>query len=199
MKSKIISIASLSILLAVVFTGCKKDDPEPKKNIVKIGAQDNTSIGGFYSLSTKKIFTIQDASKAENQSKIDIYCFYEEGVNDIAVACPNLNVRNIFSDYDSNDPENTFDPLDPQCWEIRNRTTFIMVEGMTPEQFDAIEDGDVTIEGYYTETNTRRARYLQPGDVYAFKTQDETFGIFIVKEVVQGATGYVEFEYKTKK
>ena len=75
-----------------------------KKNIVKIGAQDNTSIGGFYSFSAKKVFTIQDASQAENQSKIDIYCFYEEGVNDIAVACPNLIVRNICSDYDCNDP-----------------------------------------------------------------------------------------------
>jgi len=104
MRAKTISMLAAALLLASGVSGCYKDDPEPqvKKNIAKLEAQANATIGGFYSISEKEVYTIDVA--AQNQDKIYILYFYEEG-NDIAIASPGANVTDIFGGGE-NDPVN---------------------------------------------------------------------------------------------
>ncbi len=198
MTKKILSITAITLVATVLLTSCKDDDPEPvvKKNIVELGAQENESIKGFYSIAEKKTYTLEEAY--ENQDKIDIFCFYyaeEDYTNETALAGPGSKVKGVFSDIDAAEPN----PLDPREWELQRGTRFHMVEEMTKGEFDALVDGDQVIEDTYSEDDGRRVvSLLGVDDIVAFKTEDSTFGLLIVTEVVPGNDGLIEFEYKTK-
>lgn len=187
MKSKLLAFA---LIFSVSLTSCDKDDPEPEKNIAKLGAQENTLFGGFLSVSEKKVYTLLLAS--QNQDKIDILCFYEaESGNNIALAAPGSNITGIFTG--ENSPEN---------WTTKNQTYFTLpTSEVTVAQFDALKDGDAVIETYFNAEQTsgnRKAKDMKVNDIWTFKTQGGKFGILKVISVQQGATGYVEFEYKVK-
>lgn len=186
MKIRFLSI--VAVAFAIAFAGCEKDenDPADNKNIVKLGAQANTSTGGFYSISEKKVYTLAQA--AQNQEKIDILCFYEVG-NDIAIASPGANITDIFGGG-ADDPAN---------WTVKNETRYSQVETLTQVDFDALQDGDAAIEALYNvDSNYRKAKELSVDDVYAFKTANGTYGVLWVTDVILGEEGYVEFEYKIK-
>jgi hypothetical protein len=177
--------------LAVAFTGCKKDkDDAPQKNIAKLGAQANTTNGGFLSVDMKRVYTQTEAS--QNQTGIDILCFYEEaGGNNIAVASPGSNITGIFTGETA-----------PENWTTKNQTYFTNpASAITVAEFDQLKDGDAIIQSYYDETVTsgnRKKKDMKVNDIYAFKTFGGKYGIFKVISVAQGETGYVEFEYKIK-
>ncbi|HOP03091.1 MAG TPA: hypothetical protein PL017_03610 [Tenuifilaceae bacterium] len=157
--------------------------------IVTLGAQDSET-PGFLSVSTGDVYTLEQAYA--NQAAIDIFCFYEVG-NDIALAGPNSNITGVFSDEADNDP------TDPANWETKNETRYFEVTTLTVEQFDALADGDESIQSYYNEDEgKRKAKMLAVDDIYAFKTADATYGLLKVTAVVDGATGSVTFEYKVK-
>jgi hypothetical protein len=191
MMKRFFSVAVMVTALAVAFTGCKKDeDDAPQKNIAKLGAQANTSFGGFLSIDMKRVYNQLEAS--QNQDKIDILCFYEEaGGNNIAVAAPGSGISGIFIGETA-----------PENWTTKNQTYFTdPASDITVAQFDQLKDGDAAIQSYYDETVTsgnRKKKDMKVNDIYAFKTAGGKYGIFKVISVAQGETGYVEFEYKIK-
>jgi len=178
----------LMVLMTVSFivTSCDKDE-EPEAKIVKIGAQDNTVTGGFYSVSENKVYTMDAAS--QNQAAIDILCFYEaENGNNIALASPGTNITGIFEGASA-----------PENWTTAN-TTYFTKTTLTVEQFDALEETDQLIETSFDTANAfRKAKDMKIDDIYAFQLQDSTYCILKVTEVVQDSIGSVEFEIKVKK
>lgn len=189
MKTKLMYIAVLFLALGIAFTGCKKDE-EVVKNIAKLGAQGNTTLGGFLSVEMKQVYT--QAEAFQNQDKIDILCFFEaEGGNNIAIAGPGSGIKDIFTGETA-----------PENWTTQNKTLFTdPATAITVEQFDQLLDGDVAIQSYYDETVTsgnRKKKDMKTNDIYAFKTASGKYGLFKVISVAQGAAGYVEFEYKVK-
>jgi hypothetical protein len=190
MKTKFLSLAAIALFFSVSFAGCKKDDPEPTKNIAKLGAQINTSFGGFLSVSEKKVYTQEQAFLIQDQ--IDILCFYEaEGGNNIALAAPGTGISDIFIGDSS-----------PENWTTKNQTYFTLPTAeITVADFDALKDGDAIIETYFNAEQTsgnRKAKDMKVNDIWTFKTASSTFGILKVTSVEQGEAGYVEFEYKLK-
>ncbi len=183
----------MMILLAgtVIFQGCKDDDETPEVKKVSLGAQDNVNTGGFYSVSENKVYTMENAFN--NQGAIDIFCFFEakkasDAANNIAMASPGSGIDGIFSG--SAAPEN---------WTTQN-TTFFCATTLTVAQFDALEETDQLIETSFDQENAyRKAKDLKVDDIYAFKTQSGTYGLFKVTQVTQGSTGSVAFEVKVKK
>lgn len=191
MKFRILPLATLLLALAVSFPSCKSDDEDaPQKNIAKLGAQTNNTVGGFFSTETKMVYS-QDLA-FENQAKIDLLCFYEEGDNKITLAGPGSRITDIFTGETS-----------PENWTTQNETHFTETTSeITVAQFDQIQDGNEIIRSYFNETQTsgyRKAKDLQVDDIRAFMTVDSTFVIYKVLSVAQGADGFVEFEYKKYK
>lgn len=190
MKVKGLKIIGLSMLMAFGTASCEKENEEPTKNIAKLGAQSNITFGGFLSVDEKKVYAQDLAS--QNQEKIDILCFYEEaGGNNIALAAPGTGISGIFTGETA-----------PNNWTTKNQTYFTLpATELTAEQFDQLKDGDAVIEGYFNATITsgnRKAKNMAVNDIWAFKTVANKFGVLKVVSVEQGATGYVEFEYKVK-
>jgi hypothetical protein len=189
LKLLIICIAALTFN-----SSCKKDDNQPSKLIVKMGAQTNSTIGSFYSLTENKVYT-QDLASA-NQSAIDFLCFYEHvepsRINDITLASPGATITGIFTGT-----------TEPNTWTTKNLTKFqTPVPAITVEQFDNLDNYDATIESYFDNSvasGNKKAKLLTVGNIYAFKTQNNTSGLLKVLSVAQNADGYVEFEIKYKK
>lgn len=185
----------LALVATFTFASCEKDDNESSKWIVKIGAQSNTSIGAFYSISEKKVYTQVDAFN--NQAKIDLICFYEhvEGrINDMTLASPGANITGIYTGDTSVD-----------IYSTKNLTKFTLpATELTVAQFDQLKEGDAIIATYYNSTVTsgnKKAKMLTVGSIYAFLTQNGTYGLFKVIEVSnpQDANGWIKFELKTYK
>ncbi|HAN17368.1 MAG: hypothetical protein A2X13_00795 [Bacteroidetes bacterium GWC2_33_15] len=183
---KLTYLLLFAFIASSVFIAC--DDEEETVSpfhTVKLGAQDNTSIGGFYSINDKKVYT-QDVA-ATKQETIDFLCFYEEG-NDISLASPGANITDIFTGTTS-----------PETWTTTDTTWFYQTE-LTTVQFDALtEDDELIVTSYNADEARRKAKLLTVGNIYAFKTQDAYYGLFKVTEVVPDSIGSVEFTYIIKK
>jgi hypothetical protein len=165
---------------------CNNDDtPEVKK--AKLGAQDNTAFGGFYSVGENKVYTMDEAFL--NQGAIDIECFYEAANgNNLAIASPGTNITGIYTGNSS-----------VENWTTKN-TTYFNKTPLTVEQFDALAETDQLIEtSYDTAIDSRKAKDLKVDDIYAFKVTAGSYGLFKVTEVVQDSIGSVAFEVKVKK
>ncbi len=76
---------------------------------------------------------------------------------------------------------------------------FNQVTTLTVAQFDTIPNGDANIQTYYSADAARKkAKLLIKDNIYAFKTQNGTYGLLKVIDVSVGADGFIKFEYKTK-
>jgi hypothetical protein len=193
MKSNFFRIIALALFVVFGFTACDKDDPKPeeKKNIVTLGSQLNTTHKGFFSVSEGKTYNQSEAF--DNQAKIDIISFYDISVTDnlTSFGAPGSNIRDIFTGDTA-----------PANWTVKNQTYFTLpTSPITIEEFNALKDGDDAIQTYYNSAQTsgnRMSKNLQVDDIRCFKTASDTYGIYLVLEVVQGENGYIKIEYKTK-
>lgn len=170
-------------LVAIMISGCEKEKEDPS---VTLGAQANATIPGFYSVSLDKTYTMSQA--ADNEVAIDMFCFYEaETGNNIALASPGSGIRDIFTG--DNIPDN---------WVTKN-TTYFFQTTLTATQFEAVQDGDVLIETSFDIENARKkAKDVQVGQVWAFRTQNGTYGLILATAVTQGTDGTVTFKVRTK-
>ncbi|HPD95751.1 MAG: hypothetical protein H6537_02930 [Bacteroidales bacterium] len=195
MKSNYTKFFLLALLAVFTLGSCSDDDDNgSSKLIVTLGAQSNTSIGSFYSISENKVYTQETAYN--NQENIDLLCFYEfddTHQNYTTIASPGSKITGIFTDETA-----------PDNWTTKNLTTFCQVsaESLTVDQFDQIKQDDAVIETYYDSVSFyKKAKVLKVDDIYAFKTQDGTYGLFKVLAVSdpEGETGWIKIELKLKK
>jgi hypothetical protein len=178
----------LMVMTVISFVvACDKDEEEPEVKKATVGAQENATAGGFYSVSENQVYTMDAA--AQNQAVIDILCFYEaDNGNNIAVASPGTNITGIFTGENA-----------PANWTTKN-TTYFCETTLTAAQFDALAETDeLIVTSFDTANDFRKAKDLQIDEIYSFKTAAEAYGLFKVTEVVQGTTGSVTFEVKVKK
>jgi hypothetical protein len=177
----------LLISASFLIYSCNNDDDTPAVKKVMIGAQDNTTTGGFYSVSENKVYTMDEAY--QKQDVIDILCFYEAANgNNIAIASPGSHITGIFTGASS-----------VENWTTQN-TTYFSKTALTVEQFDALSETDQLIEtSFDTANDFRKAKDMKIDDIYAFQVEAGTYGLFKVTDVVQDSIGSVSFEVKVKK
>lgn len=170
-------------LAGLLISGCEKEKEDPS---ITLGAQENTTVPGFYSVSLDKTYTMSQA--ADNAADVDIFCFYEaETGNNIALASPGSGITDIFTGDDM-----------PDNWTVKN-TTYFFQTALTATQFEAVQNGDALIETSFDADNARRkAKDVLVGQVWAFRTQDGTYGLLNVTAVTQGTNGTVTFLVRTK-
>jgi hypothetical protein len=187
MKKAVFFLMVAVMSTSLFFQACNDEEETPGVITVKIGAQTNTTIGGFYSVSENKVYTMDVASN--NPGVIDILCFYEASTgNNIALASPGSGITGIFTG--STAPEN---------WSVKD-TTFFCATTLTTAQFDAVTESDELIVTSFVEDDARKkAKDMKVDDVYSFRVQAGTYGLLKVTAVTQGIDGDVTFEVKMKK
>ncbi len=167
-----------------------------KTYVITLGAQSNTTIGAFYSIAQNTIYNQTDASN--NQSAIDLICFYEHDIvnnriNDITLSSPGANITGIFGGG----------ATDPSQWTTKRLTLFTPpTSTITTTQFDALHQNDPAIQTYFNSgmtSSNKKAKQLLVDNIYAFKTVDNVYGLFKVTAVTQGADGSVQVVLKFRK
>jgi len=156
----------------------------------KLGAQNNTTVNTFFSLSDNIAKTYNKADAFANQAKIDIFCFYEAGVNNTALSSPGAGITGIFSGTYS-----------PDNYTTKDTTSFQRITNLTTAAFDAIKTDTAIISKYNDAITTgiRKANQLVVGSIFAFKLHSGKKGLFKVKEVAPNNDGYVIFDVKVQK
>jgi len=195
---KLVYLMLFAFIAATVFLSCEEDEETSSPfTTVKMGAQSNITIGAFYSIGMKKVYTQTQAF--EKQDTIDFLCFYEhdtvnDRINDITLSSPGANITDIFVDDTITAPD---------VWTTKNLTKFQEPNPtMTVAQFDLLKETDAIIETSFDNTvlsGNKKAKLLAVNDIYAFKTHNNQYGLLKVTEVLEGNDGYVKFVYIIKK
>jgi hypothetical protein len=154
---------------------------------VKLGAQDNTAFGSFYSVSNNTVYFQGDAFN--NQNKIDLFCFYEgSGAtdNNMSLAAPGTGITGIFTGSTS-----------PDNYTIKNYSFFVKTS-LTAANFDAINSDVEILANFDTDNDYKKAKQLNVGDVYCVKLNNGKYGIFKVLSVEGTESGSLEFAMKVQ-
>jgi len=157
---------------------------------VLMGAQDNTTVQSFLSLSNHSATRYFQAEAFNNQEKIDMFCFYENTAtsqNMMSLASPGTGITGVFTGATS-----------PENYTTKNLTWFVKTS-LTAAQFDAVQNDAIVLDSYDTDADFRKAKVLTAGDVYCFKLQNGKYGLLKVIEVTGAETGTLEIAIKVQK
>jgi hypothetical protein len=149
---------------------------------IVLGAQNNTSKGGFLSFSANVTYRLDQAYV--NQDKIDLLCYYD-GTDFLTLSSPGSEI-----------PETIFaGQRNVINWTTRNKTFFIKTT-MKEADFMSVAT-DAPIVGAWNDNNAlQKASDLKAGDVYLFKLNSGKKGILLVRRLTSFEDGEVEFAVK---
>ncbi|MBN2776668.1 MAG: hypothetical protein JXR36_03450 [Bacteroidales bacterium] len=151
-----------------------------------LGAQNNTTMGSFYSFSENQVYDIENAFN--NQSKINLLCYYDfiDG-DENTISSPGASIDN--SIYTGSYALSN--------WTIKNTTRFIYKDNISIAEFDACNnDSLIVYNSFEFITGKRKAKNLSNGDIYAFVTEDGKKGLFKVLNVNETDSGTIEILIK---
>lgn len=147
------------------------------------GAQDNVQTGGCYDIMAQSIYTHQ-AATADTiiQSGIDmIYYYIDTDKNTIASSGANI--------------EDGVFPVNPSTWTITRESRYYKT-GLTADDFNMAVNDSIILANYEQGDAKRKAKNLKSGDIYTFKTEDGTLGIFLVDAVDGTNEGSINISLK---
>ena len=153
-------------------------------NSIRIGAQENLNVPGFFGLEPAASYDLNTAFI--QQSHIDLLFYYDE-TDKSCIASPGANIGNGIYD----------ETKKPGDWTIRNTTRFVKSD-LTASDFDGIFHDGVFIVKYDSVNAKRKAKNLAIDDVYIFRTESGLLGAFYVKLVSEGSDGEIELAIKVQ-
>ncbi len=152
-------------------------------NII-LGAQNNTTNGGFYSLSNNTIYNKTNAEN--NQALIDLVYYYNSK-NSNALSSPAMSSDGEVTGVD--------------VWTTKNETVFAADANLTIAKFNAMQHDSLLLVAASLASDAwkAKAKALAVGNIYYFKTHSSKFGIFKVNSVQGTDAGTIEIELKVQK
>jgi len=156
---------------------------------IELGAQNNSSIGSFFSTSSGLVYNLEEAYA--NQQVIDMLYYYDnfDKLEENIIASPGANITGVYSGQ-----------YDVSTWEVKNTTRFIREKlNITTEEFDkAANDSIILAHSFAFESGGRKTKYLEPGDMYSFVNSNTT-GIFKVVSTSGTTEGSIVIDIKIQK
>ncbi|MFH0896129.1 MAG: hypothetical protein V2A54_16980 [Bacteroidota bacterium] len=150
---------------------------------VVFGAHLNTSIGSFFSFIPEQLYFLPQAYN--NQSLIDLCCYYDYWGDENTIASPGANIdTSIYSGM-----------FGLQNWSTKNETRFIETT-FTASEFDAVVNDSLALATYDAVVAKRKAKNLVSGEVFVFRTSAYRYGLLKVIQVNGTDTGTVEIAIK---
>lgn len=146
---------------------------------VVLSAQNLGAPGSFFSFDLG-VYDLNSALQHQDETEL-LYYYYGEDEN--VIASPGANIGSGIFEGDLED------------WSTRLTTRFSEIE-LPAEDFYAIENDSLLVAIYPEGDGKRKSKNLTAGKTFSFKTQDATFGIFRVIEVVGQEAGTIEIDIK---
>lgn len=154
--------------------------------IIRLGAQNNTTYGSFFSIMKQAVYTLTEAYNS--QTDIDLLYYYDFlQAEDNSIASPGASMS----------PTVYTGTMDVNNWTIRNETRFVQ-SAITTADFDKATDDSLLIANTFIYPNgKRKCKNLKVGDIYTFIRNNKT-GMIKVLNVVGKDDGYIEFSIKVQ-
>lgn len=146
---------------------------------IQLGAQQNASIGSFYSLSQNSVYTFSNAQNSQNF--VDL-CYYYDNAGDLnSLASPGANIASSIFDFSS--------------WNIRNEARFVQTS-LSVSDFDNCQNDSLIISNTFVyQSGKRKCKLLTPGNVYSF-IRGEYKGLIKFTQVEGAETGTMTMDIK---
>jgi hypothetical protein len=150
---------------------------------ITLGAQQCSTNGSFLDVKNMVVY-FQDVAFTL-QDSIEMLYYYDPAGDANTISSPNANIdASIYTGTTG-----------LSNWTIRRETRFFETS-ITTNQFDAAVNDSLLIVSYDQLNAKRKAKNLQNGEVYSFKTSRGKFGLFKVINVTGAETGTVECAIK---
>lgn len=153
---------------------------------IAMGAQSNATIEGCFNIADGSYAFFDDATADTSiQAGIDLLYYYSE--TDLnTIASPGANVEDgVFA-------------VNPADWTIKNTTRFIKT-GLSADDFMTAANDSILLANYNESEAKRKAKDLEAGQIYTFRTQQGKLGMFLINEVTGEAEGSVNIHLKIQK
>jgi hypothetical protein len=157
---------------------------------VYLGAQNSALYRSFFSLANGAVYNLQNAYT--NSALIDMVYYYDDfdKLEKCIMASPGANIG-----------ETAFPgEFAIANWETINTTRYSKEKlTFSTEEFDnALNDSILIANTFAFETGGRKAKLLQPGDMFSFVRNNKT-GIFKVVSTSESSSGYIVIDIKIQK
>ncbi len=149
---------------------------------ITLGGQSNLIVGSFYSLGNGLVYNQNDAF--QNQSLINLLYFYHT-LEFNTLASPGANVIGIYLGANA-----------PEFWTLKNTTYFSRNTINIPtSSFDNASNDSLIIANTFINGG-RKAKGLTSGQIWAFQTENNKFGLIKILEVNGQESGTVKIAVK---
>ncbi len=148
---------------------------------ISLGAQERSDTGSFLSLAAGQVFNLGQAWL--DQQAIDMIYYYGQYEGTLA------------SPMEAEAPGFFTGAQGIANWTIKNETRYDTT-ALLPAVFDAAGDDSLLLSAYDPTAGKRKAKYLQPGMVVAFKSPAGKLGLIKVTRLSGTTAGTVTFTVK---
>lgn len=157
---------------------------------VKLGAQNNTEYGSFFSFTNGNAYSLQSAFN--NQEIMDMVYYYDDfdNLEENVISSPGGNIDDVFTgEYGMSN------------WDTRNTMRFSREKlDISVNEFDHAGNDSILVANTFSYlSGGRKTKYLQTGDIYSFVTEDNRTGMFKVVNTSGTTGGYIVFDVKIQK
>ncbi len=150
---------------------------------ITLGAQQCASNGSFFDVRNNMIYFQADAFNV--QDSIELLYYYDPAGDANTISSPNANIdATIYTGASA-----------LSNWTNKNESRFYKTT-INTAQYDAVVNDSLLIASYDQLNAKRKAKNLQVGDVYSFKTEHGKYGLFKILTVTGAETGTVQFSIK---
>jgi hypothetical protein len=173
---------SSSLTLVITKDASSTYAPISKINNVVLGAQDNVN-GSFFSFGDSSVFTLGNAFN--NQDKIHLVYYFDEVGSDMnTLASPGASFdEDVFAGQYS-----------IAGWGTKLTTRYAAKSIDEAEFTIATNDSLILANTFEFASGKRKAKELEVGDTYAFVTEDNYKGLFIVKALDSQSAGTIAID-----
>ena len=149
---------------------------------IELGAQNNPSVGSFFSITNNSIHNFASATNAQS---IMALCYYYDSAGDLnSLASPAANIPSTIFDF--------------AAWTTRNEARFVQTS-LSSNDFDNCQNDSLIIANTFVyQSGKRKCKLLAPGNIYSF-IEGDIKGLIRFNEVVGTDAGTMKMDIKIQK
>lgn len=172
-----------SISVTITLADSSEFNPVITMTDIRMGAQNNTDYGSFYSADSNTVHNMQSACAI--QDIIDIIYYY--GTYECTLSSPNeADAPSIFTG---------------SCglaeWTVKNESRYFLTP-LSGTDFNLITNDSLLIASYNAVSSTRKGKNIVPGQVWSFRLHTGKLGLMYVSETQPGTGGSILFSLKVQ-
>lgn len=177
---------SKAIQVTITLSDSSDFNPVDSYTQIRLGAQNNTSIGSFWSPADNTVHFLSSACQIQEA----IHFIYYYGTGSLAV-----NECTLSSPNDNDAPSVFTGTCGLAGWNVRNESRYLLTS-LNEQDFNQVSNDSLLIASYDPILAKRKGKNAAPGQVWSFRFQNGKLGLMYIHEAIHGTEGSILFSIK---